>query len=63
MNLYTCKYGIENLNVGKSFYAWIDDELAQGGYELTVNDSDLEEDDEGLYIVTKTDSVKVIKVP
>lgn len=61
MILWTCENGLSHLKNNDEFYAWTDDSLAEGGIQISVNDNDIVEEDEGLYHVINSSSVIVLK--
>jgi hypothetical protein len=52
---------LSHLKNNDEFYAWTDDSLAEGGIQISVNDNDIVEEDEGLYHVINSSSVIVLK--
>lgn len=59
--LYTDKAGKHRYNNKARFWAWEDDELAQGGIGFFIDPEDIELDDIGLYMICDSSSIDWIK--
>lgn len=58
-SLYTCENGIKRMDNEEKFWAWEDDSCANGKIKISVSNSKIVKEDEGLYCVNEFESVEI----